>query len=917
MHKNWLASLVALATTVLCVADGNSSAGETAPKAADKVILDTNGLWRARIVWETDEVELPDGTVGHFHFKHPKSWLAVWRKQPTGTDFIPVKMKRIRLPAETSAGWMQPDFDDSTWVRCRMPMFAADPNHRYGGWGSSNSHWKLLLLRGRFEVTDPARATDLTFSLEFLGGAVVYLNGKEIARSFMPNGEVGLYTNAVPYPEEVYLLPKGQLISTFDHRIKGVADRVRKRMRKLTGFRIPATKLRKGVNLLAVSIHRPPAHWKYYATRVKPYAYGVYDSRAKARWCRMALWRIRLTAPAGAAVAPNMGRARGERLLAWNHSILSRVYAFDYADRYEPLRPVRITGVRNGEFASQVVLGAAKPITGIKTHVSDLKQRAARGRRPAAVMPASVVRVRYVRADGQTRVYRGKLPTWFDSLEEAAPAEVPVYSGGRAVQPLWISARVPKDARPGDYEGTITVSAERFEPIQIPLEVRVIDWTMKDSKEYTGYIDVFQSPGSLSIEYAAPMWSDKHWELIDKSFSLLGAMGLKTVYITCVRRTHLGNEHSMVRWMRGADGKLTPDLSIVEKYLDVAVKHLGKVPGVILYAWEPPNSMGHAGSGPGRTHDRDILITVVDPETGALEKAKGPRWGTPECREFWKTFTDAMRKALRKRGLEKSLLFGLLGDHRPTKKAMDDITNGVSRPLWAVHSHNYCDQWMGHEVGMCVALWGVKCYPVEPEQGHGYGWQNPFWLSYYPREMKPTSPLVDYRTKVESRLSSKPWNTSRWPKTRGLRGIGRFGAEFWRVLKDRRGNRRASLAARYPETYWGQLCLNYGVPYILGRGKDGPVATARSEAFRENMQEIEARVFIEKALLGKAKRARLGDDLARRCRAALDERIRACLRSPGEGWAWFVSSDWGKRTETLLRLAAEVAGKLREQGSPR
>ena len=60
------------------------------------------------------------------------------------------------------------------------------------------------------------------------------------------------------------------------------------------------------------------------------------------------------------------------------------------------------------------------------------------------------------------------------------------------------------------------------------------------------------------------------------------------------------------------------------------------------------------------------------------------------------------------------------------------------------------------------------------------------------------------------------------------------------------------------------MCLNYGVPYILGIGKDGPLATGRSEAFRENMQEIEARVFIEKALLDKAKKAKLGADLARR-----------------------------------------------------
>ncbi|KKL83910.1 hypothetical protein LCGC14_1970030, partial [marine sediment metagenome] len=140
--------------------------------------------------------------------------------------------------------------------------------------------------------------------------------------------------------------------------------------------------------------------------------------------------------------------------------------------------------------------------------------------------------------------------------------------------------------------------------------------------------------------------------------------------------------------------------------------------------------------------------------------------------------------------------------------------------------------------------------------------------------------------------------------------IGRIGGDFWKVLKAPKGSRMSTLAARYPETYWGQLCLNYCIPHVFGKGPKHPVATVRSEAFRENMQEIEARVFIEKALLSKGARARLGDDLARRCRAVLDERIRACLQSAGEGWTWFVSSGWSKRTEMLFGLAAEVDRKL-------
>ena len=273
---------------------------------------------------------------------------------------------------------------------------------------------------------------------------------------------------------------------------------------------------------------------------------------------------------------------------------------------------------------------------------------------------------------------------------------------------------------------------------------------------------------------------------------------------------------------------------------------------------------------------------------------------------------------LRKRGLEDSLLFGLVGDARPTKQAMDDIATGSpnAKAKWAVHSHFYAVNWQGYEMGMTVALWGVGCAPVDPVRGRGYGWRNPFWLMYYPREMSMQTSLVEHRIKMENWVGAKSLNDSVYSKAQGTRGLGRLGADFWTVLADARGNVRYSLAGRYPESYWGQLNLNYGIPYLLGKGRNGPVPTVRSEAFRENIQELEARVFIERTLLDEVKRARLSDDLAARCRKALDERIRTCLHASGEGQPRFISSGWNERTELLFGLAAEVSKKRGRASSP-
>jgi hypothetical protein len=338
---------------------------------------------------------------------------------------------------------------------------------------------------------------------------------------------------------------------------------------------------------------------------------------------------------------------------------------------------------------------------------------------------------------------------------------------------------------------------------------------------------------------------------------------------------------------------------------------------VILYCWEPPESQGHAGGAgtASRTYDKPILYTLVDPQTGKVAARQGPAWGSPECKEFWKKLTDGLGPVLKKRGLENSLLFGLIGDARPTRQAMDDIANGVPGAKWAVHSHYYCVNWQGYDMGMAIALWGIGSTPVDPAEGYGFGWTNPFWLSYYPREMSLVSTLVEHRTKLENWMGARTRSAQVYAKASGTRGLGRLGADFWEVLKDDRGRVRGTLAGRYPEAAWGQLNLNYGIPRLLGRGRDGPLATVRSESFRENLQEVEARIYVEKALLDDEAKAALGEELAGRCRKALDERIRMCLHcsryaGAGEGEAWFIGSDWNRRTEELFGLAAEVARKL-------
>jgi len=347
-----------------------------------------------------------------------------------------------------------------------------------------------------------------------------------------------------------------------------------------------------------------------------------------------------------------------------------------------------------------------------------------------------------------------------------------------------------------------------------------------------------------------------------------------------------------------------------------------------LYVWEPRSSPGEYGWRPGRTHDRDILITVLGKD-GTLEKAKGPAWGTPECRAFWKTLSTAMKVSLKKRGLDKSMMFGLLGDYRATKQAMDDITKSSPGTTWGVHSHDYCSKWQGYDVGFCAAFWGVCAAPRDPAVQRGYGWQNKFWLMYNPRDsMTAETQLARYRTVTEQWLGASQHYarfTHRHTKEvvlrarTGVRGIGRQGIDFWKVLGRRRRGRSKwsrTLAGRYPESEWGHLNFARGVPYLTGPGTHGAAPTVRYEGLRENLQECEARIFIEKALLDPDRKAKLGEDLARRARELLDQRTRnglylqyTCFNYKVRAWPFFVT-DWRERTEQLFAMVTEVAKAL-------
>ena len=661
------------------------------------------------------------------------------------------------------------------------------------------NHYRSLaavFLRAKFAVKEPAQVQELTLDASFQGGVVFYLNGQEFGRAFLPQGKLDGETLAEDYDKEVFVGPSGSLLRQVDGSMmvmseenlaRGLPDpllqaRCKKRFRHAR-IKIPAGFLTNGVNVLAVEVRCAAAHEVMF-THVNPkeMGYNLQDHRVF-WWNRASLESLTLTAkvPRG-AVMGNISRPQGVQI--WNWPAWERVDPRLYGDPNEPLGPIRLCGARNGTLAGQVVVSSTAAIRGLKAAVTELKGTA------GAVIARSCVQVRYP-------VYHTRSDLGFSALEDSVPAEVGLLprspAGPIAMQPLWLTVEVPRTAPAGDYTGTLSVRAEDLSPVAVPIELHVSGWTLPDSQNYVAHMGYVQSPDSVAIRYGVPMWSEPHWKLIEHSLAVLGRIATKELTIPLIRRTQFGNEHAMLWWIRQEDGSLLPDFQIIERYVKLAVKHLGKIPVVLFYVSEGED-------------DRTIpWITEFDPQTGEWIDARGPRWGTAEARAFWKPACDGLRRILAKNGLEKSFAWGYHADggNGPecAKECIADLKLLVPEGRWVRLGHGWFSQQKldrapnGNPYAR-VALVGNYAVLWDPEKDKPfYGWQNPYVVTAYPRDQYIGAILLrHYRFCAElilltgQRNAPAGWGLGDFAGEfgretfLGLRGFGPSGGDFWPVL---------------------------------------------------------------------------------------------------------------------------------------
>ena len=847
------------------------------------LVLDTReGSWRLFMGWRVPTLVTDEGETA------PLRWPKSIGQTDAERGIVP--MHQSWYPPEN---WKDPDFDDTFWPRTRGRVAVGQPARFSDLWvRGTAAEWNLVLLRGRFYVTDPEKVNMPRIELQYYGGAVVYVNGTEVQRGHLPDGKIDYLTPADPYPKECYVRHDGSIYGYADLRNKDFEERIAKRSRTIppkvwiTAVGIPKDLLRKGVNVIGIEVHTAPLHEVEANGKARA---GSWKERPST-WAHAGVIRavMRVGVPTG--LDPNVAPSEG--LAASTENPWDSNRAHDFAHPQGTPLPIRLVTGQGGAFSGRVLVSSNDTIWGLKAAPGDLKRVWG-----SEVIPAAAVKVRYAEPANPATTFR-RWPE-YDGMLNAAPEEIPAYPfkiHGRkllpvptACVPVWATVNVPADAAPGEYRGALTITAEDYDPITVPIHVKVHDYRMPDTRDYLLTHNIYQSPDSVALYYKVPFWSDKHLALVEKSLVLLRRLGTRMLPLPLtVESPNFGNVRSMVLWVRQKDGSFTYDFTGLDKYLDLYAKTIGKPRCIAI------NTVGQERNG---KHTTPLNVTVVDAETGKESLMPQPEVGTPEDVAFWKPVLMALRERFEKRGWQDSAMIRHVSYcWSPTTETMKTIKTIWDDARWSSSCHGYRGTFGKMPVNSTEWVWGNwSLYNPDNPRSHKRSFPRPWKKVRAGRTNTDHCILRDYRDK-------RPVARFRWlPEATmlmNLSGLGQEGGDFFPIPKPGRGRFRHLCNGA------GGLGIPLNCISYLAPGPEGPVPTERAMAFSEGVQMAEVAAWVRKALDdGKA-----AGDLAKRAEVLLEDRARHFARGTGSTVhaEAFASSGIQVRDDLLLAVAAEI-----------
>lgn len=294
-----------------------------------------------------------------------------------------------------------------------------------------------------------------------------------------------------------------------------------------------------------------------------------------------------------------------------------------------------MTGWRGERISAQVLLWTNTEIVDAQVEVSEFTGE---NGEHLPVDMASTHFVRYVMTDEFAGGCGHRKPEDFaaslspDMLDDMTSFDLEA----KKVRPVWVTLRIPEDAKPGNYTAKVHVKAAGVKAQELDVSLNVIDQVLPKPSEWTYHLDQWQHPAAVARVEGLEMWSDEHFKALKPQMQMLADVGQKVITATLNKdpwNVQTFDAYAdMIIWIKQKDGSWKYDYSVFDKWVQFMLD-LGINKMINCYSIIPWNNEIH--------YQNEVGGEFVN------VKAKP---GTPVFEELWTPFLKDFVQHLREKG---------------------------------------------------------------------------------------------------------------------------------------------------------------------------------------------------------------------------------------------------------------------------
>lgn len=341
-----------------------------------------------------------------------------------------------------------------------------------------------------------------------------------------------------------------------------------------------------------------------------------------------------------AAILPYLqARAAADNVIlaAWPVDAMEKVFR-DAAPPSPPVAPAPIDAARNEVVSAQIVVRCTARMDSLSCRAGPLALDGAH-----AIPPPRVRYVGYVPVNSKSPAYaiRPRPCDYPDPLYEAPTNPVP----RQTAQPVWLTLKVPADAPPGIYRGTVEIGAVADgapRTATVPLSVKVYAARLPDKRSlYVSNWSWFDSPEVARWCGVNEIYSEPFWSLMTEVAKDMAFHRQNVILTPTTAWTWLQNDpvtaKDLVTARADRNGELEFDFSLFDRWVNL-FRNAG-VDGLV----EGGPLSKHA------PHSRTYRSVVWVVENGKAVKRTVPSV-TPDYERYLAAYLPALQTHLQQRG---------------------------------------------------------------------------------------------------------------------------------------------------------------------------------------------------------------------------------------------------------------------------